>query len=115
MSDCVFCQIIKRKIPAKFLYQDEKIVAFRDINPKAPVHILIVTKKHIEKLQNVGDNEKELLGQILLVVQKIAKQEKIDKVGYKVVINCGKGGGQVIPHLHFHLLGGWKKPLEGGV
>ena len=108
MSDCVFCKIIKGEIPTEFLYQDEEIVVFRDINPKAPVHILIVPKKHIEKLQEVSDNEKGLLGQMLLVAQKIAEREKIAKSGYKVVVNCGEGAGQIVPHLHIHLLGGWK-------
>jgi histidine triad (HIT) family protein len=108
VSDCVFCKIIKGKIPTKFLYQDEEVVVFRDINPKAPVHILIVPKKHIEKLQLVSDNEKDLLGQMLLVAQKIAEGEKIAESGYKIVVNCGEGAGQIVPHLHIHLLGGWK-------
>ncbi len=112
MTDCLFCRIIKGEIPTEFLYQDEDIVAFRDINPKAPVHILIVLKKHIEKLQAVSDNEKSLLGQALLVAKKIAQKEKIAQSGYKVCLNCGEGGGQIVPHLHFHLLGGWKE--EGG-
>jgi len=108
MSDCTFCKIISGEIPTEFLYQDEEMVAFRDIKPKAPVHILIVPKRHIEKLQEVSDNEKDLLGQMLLVAQKIAEREKIAESGYKVVVNCGEGAGQLVPHLHFHLLGGWK-------
>jgi len=112
MTDCLFCKIIKGEISTEFLYQDEDIVAFRDIHPKAPIHILIVPKKHIDKLQNISDNDRDLLGKILLVAQKIAQQEKIDKSGYKVVVNCGEGAGQIVPHLHFHLLGGWKE--EGG-
>jgi len=109
MTDCLFCKIIKGEIPTEFLYQDEEIVAFRDINPKAPVHILIVPKKHIEKLQTVSDNEKSLLGQTLLVAKKIAEREKIAQSGYKVCLNCGEGAGQIVPHLHLHLLGGWKE------
>jgi histidine triad (HIT) family protein len=109
MANCLFCKIIKGEIPTDFVYQDEDIVAFRDINPKAPVHILIVPKKHIEKLQVVSDNEKSLLGQALLVAKKIAEREKITQSGYKVCLNCGEGAGQIVPHLHFHLLGGWKK------
>jgi len=108
MTNCIFCKIIKGEIPTEFLYQDEKIVAFRDIKPSAPVHILIVPKKHIEKLQTVSDNEKDLLGQMLLVAQKIAESEKIAKSGYKVCINCGEEVGQIVPHLHIHLLGGWE-------
>lgn len=110
MADCLFCQIIKGEIPTKFIYQDEQIVAFRDINPKAPVHILIVPKKHIEKLQDIGDNDTELLGRLILTAKKIAFQEKIQE-GFKIIINCGQSGGQKIFHLHVHLLGGW----EGGV
>ncbi len=112
MKDCLFCKIIKGEIPTNFVYQDEKVVAFRDINPKAPVHILVVPKKHLEKLQEVDDNEKDLLGELLLAAKKIAEKEKIANLGYKIMINCGEGGGQVIPHLHIHLLGGWKG--EGG-
>jgi len=112
MANCLFCKIIKGEIPTDFVYQDEDIVAFRDVEPSAPVHILIVPKKHIEKLQVVSDNEKSLLGQALLVAKKIAEREKITQSGYKVCLNCGEGGGQIVPHLHFHLLGGWKE--EGG-
>ena len=117
MADCLFCKIIKGEMPTEFLYQDKEVVAFRDINPKAPVHILIIPKKHIEKLQDIGDNEKELLGQLLLIAKKIAFQEKIDE-GFKIVINCGEKSGQEVFHLHVHLLAwpagrqdGWK----GGV
>ncbi|MBM3205539.1 histidine triad nucleotide-binding protein [Candidatus Shapirobacteria bacterium] len=113
MVECIFCKIIKGEIPTEFLYQDEEMVAFRDINPKAPVHILIVPKKHIEKLQEVGDNEKDLMGELLLAAKKIAKREGIDKTGYQVCLNCGEGAGQVIPHLHLHLLGGWKSQERG--
>jgi len=110
MKDCLFCKIIKGEIPTEFLYQDENVVAFHDLHPKAPVHILIVPKKHIDKLQDISDNDKELLGQLLLAAKKIAGQEEIGE-GFKIVINCGQKGGQEIFHLHVHLLGGW----EGGV
>jgi len=105
---CLFCKIIKGEIPTEFVYQDEDIVAFRDAHPSAPVHILIVPKKHIEKLQDVSDNEKELLGKMLLVVKKIAEAEGIAQTGYRVGINCGERAGQRVFHLHFHLIGGWK-------
>jgi len=110
MTDCLFCKIIKGEIPTNFVYQDEKFVAFKDIKPSAPVHILVIPKKHIEKLQDINDNEVELLGQLILTAKKIAVQEKIDR-GFKVIVNCGREGGQKIFHLHVHLLGGW----EGGV
>lgn len=107
MNDCVFCQIIKGEIPTNFVYQDKEIVAFPDINPKAPVHILIVPKLHIDKLQDVSDNEKELLGKMLLAAKKIAEQKGIS-AGFKISINCGELAGQDVFHLHFHLLGGWR-------
>ena len=110
MADCLFCKIVEGEIPTEFLYQDEEIIAFRDIDPAAPVHILVIPKKHIEKLQDIGDNENELLGKLVLTAKKIAFQEKIDR-GFRVIINCGREGGQKIFHLHVHLLGGW----EGGV
>jgi len=108
MADCLFCKIIKGQIKTDFVYQDKDIVAFKDIHPKAPVHILIIPKKHIDKLQDVRDNDRELLGTILLTIKKIAEKLKIDK-GYKIIVNCGSQGGQEIFHLHFHLLGGWRK------
>lgn len=110
MADCIFCKIIKGESPAKFVYQDEQIVAFKSIDPAAPVHILIIPKKHIEKLQDMSDNESDLLGKLILTAKKIAIQEKINQ-GFKIIINCGREGGQEVFHLHVHLLGGWK----GGV
>jgi len=108
MKDCVFCKIIEGEIPTNFVYQDEEVVAFRDINPKAPVHILIVPKLHIDKLQDVSDNERNLLGKMLLTAKKIAEEEGITGTGYRIGINCGSGAGQIVFHLHLHLLGGWK-------
>lgn len=113
MSNCIFCKIIRREIPTKFVWEDEDFIAFRDINPLAPVHILIVPKKHIEGIQAVQKKDEKILGKILLVAQKIAAQEKLQ--GYKLFFNCGKLGGQVIFHLHLHLVGGWKNSMEGGV
>lgn len=110
MQSCVFCKIIKGEIPTNFVYQDEALVAFRDINPKAPIHVLIVPKKHIDKLQDISDNETALLGKLLIAAKKIAKMEGIEN-GFKVIINCGAQAGQEVFHLHVHLLGGWK----GGV
>lgn len=110
MEDCIFCQIISGKIPTDFIYKDEKLVVFMDIKPSAPVHLLIVTRKHIAKLQDLGDNDGELLGHILLTANKVAKMKNIEK-GFKIAINCGPEGGQEVAHLHVHLLGGWR----GGV
>lgn len=110
MNDCIFCKIIKGEIPKDFIYEDKKVVVFADIKPSAPVHLLIIPKKHIAKLQDLGDNSKELLGHILLTANKVAEMKNIKK-GFKIVINCGPDGGQKVPHLHVHLLGGWR----GGV
>jgi len=103
-QDCVFCKIIKGEIPSEIVYQDEKVVAFKDINPKAPVHILIVPREHIPTLNDLEDVE--LGGHILQVARKLAKQTGIDTSGYRVINNCNREAGQVIFHIHFHLLGG---------
>ena len=108
MDDCLFCKISKGEIPAEFVYKDEQIVAFKDIKPSAPVHILIVPRKHLASLDEVKTEDQQLLGKMLLVVQKIAQERGIAQSGYRLVINNGEGAGQVIPHLHLHLLGGKK-------
>ena len=109
MSDCLFCKIIKGEIPGKFVYKDKEMVAFYDINPKAPVHVLIVPVKHLESLREVKVEDRELLGKLMIAVHKIAQQLNIAGDGYKVVINNGEGSGQLVFHLHLHLLGGWRE------
>lgn len=109
MSDCIFCRIISKEIPASFFYKDDKIVAFKDINPKAPVHILIVPVKHIVSLRGTNEEDKVLLGEIMYRASKIAVELGISE-GFKIVINNGKEAGQLVFHLHVHLLGGWKRP-----
>lgn len=104
--NCVFCQIIEGKIPSTQVYKDKKVVAFRDIRPLAPVHILIVPLKHIETLHDIPEDDLGLISHMISVACKIAAKESIDKKGYRVVINCGPEGGQIIPHLHMHLIGG---------
>lgn len=107
MENCVFCKIVNGEIPTDFIYQDEKMAVFKDVNPSAPVHILVIPKEHIVSLNEVAD--KSLLGELLLRVAQIAKDRGLVNSGYKVAINVGVGGGQIVPHLHFHLLGGWKE------
>lgn len=107
MEDCVFCKIIKGEIPSSKVYEDENVLAFHDIEPHAPVHILIVPKDHLENLSKVTDTDKDLLGHILLVSKKIADDEKISDA-FKLTTNSGKFAGQVVMHMHFHLLGGWE-------
>lgn len=109
MSDCIFCKIIRGEIPGKFIYQDEEIVAFKDINPKAPVHVLVVPVRHLKSLQEVTDKEQDLLGKMLLQTSLIARKLGLADGGFKVVINNGESSGQLVMHLHMHLLGGWDK------
>jgi histidine triad (HIT) family protein len=104
--DCIFCQIASGKIPSDTVYQDQEIVAFRDINPKAPVHILIIPKKHIASLDQLSQSDTALVGRMVAVASRLAKDEGVAEKGYRLAINCGKEGGQLVPHLHLHLLGG---------
>lgn len=108
MDDCIFCKIIKGEIPSNKVYEDEEILAFRDINPIAPVHILVIPKKHITYITDLKEDDEPLMGKIYTVINKIAKQEKIDEKGFRVVVNCKEDGGQEVKHLHFHILGGKK-------
>src|SRR3989344_1961403 len=109
MSDCIFCKIIKGEIPSRKVFEDDKSIAFYDINPKAPVHILVLPKKHITSLIELKSEDKELIGDIILLLKSVARKLRLDKSGYKVVVNNGAGSGQLVFHLHFHLLGGWQK------
>ena len=103
--DCIFCKIARGEIPANKVYEDEEFVAFRDINPQAPTHILVIPKKHIESLSDVKEGDRELLGKLLWVAKKVAQELNLKK-GYRLVINTGPDGGQEVLHLHVHLLGG---------
>lgn len=108
MENCLFCKITKKELPAETIYEDKNILVFKDIHPKAPVHFLVVPKKHIESMNYLEPVDKELMGELLLVAKKIAQDKKLK--GYKLVINTGREGGQLIDHLHIHLLGG--KPIQ---
>ncbi len=104
--DCIFCQIVAGKMPADILYQDENVIAFRDINPLAPTHLLIIPKKHLASLVQLSEAESSLMGNMVNTANQLAKKEGIAESGYRLVINCGEQGGQLVPHLHLHLLGG---------
>lgn len=104
--DCIFCKIIGGEIPGDFVYQDEEVVAFRDISPLAPVHILVVPNKHIGALTELTEADMPLIGHMVNVANQLAKSEGIAGSGYRLAINCGKDGRQLVPHLHLHLLGG---------
>jgi histidine triad (HIT) family protein len=111
MDGCIFCRIAKKEIPAKIVYEDDDILAFDDIEPKAPVHVVIIPKKHISTMEEISSEDKELVGKIFLAVPKIAKIKGISQTGYRVIVNKGEDAGQTVNHLHFHLLGGTKLPF----
>jgi histidine triad (HIT) family protein len=107
-TDCIFCKIVRREIPAKIVFENEHILAFRDVSPQAPVHILIIPKKHIPGLNDISAEEEKLLGEIQLVAKELAAKEKVSVQGYRLVVNCGPDAGQAVAHLHYHLVGGRK-------
>ena len=111
MSDCLFCKIIDRQIPSTAVYEDELIYAFRDINPQAPCHVLVVPKAHIADCDDVTAENSAVIAHIFAVIPQIARQEGLAK-GDRVVSNCGDDAGQTVQHLHFHILGGKKLALE---
>ncbi len=106
MSDCIFCKIIKGDIPSTNLYRDEQVTAFRDINPAAPTHILIVPNKHIDSVNVLISDDESLIGHLFIVAKQLAAQEKIEEDGYRLVVNTGAYAGQTVNHIHLHLLGG---------
>ena len=106
MSDCLFCGIIEGKIRGELVYQDDSVVAFKDIGPKAPVHILIVPRKHIPTLLDLEPSDGPLVGEIFRVAAKLAAEQGIAEKGFRVVVNSGADAGQTVLHLHYHLLGG---------
>jgi histidine triad (HIT) family protein len=108
MNNCLFCKIIAKKIPAKIEYEDKDIIVFDDINAKAPVHLLIVPKKHLVNINNFSESDKDLAGKIFLIAKKMAKKFDIFNSGYRLIINNGLNAGQEVNHLHIHLLGGKK-------
>ena len=106
MSDCLFCQIIDRKIPAKLLHEDNRAIAIEDINPHAPTHLLVIPRKHLPSLAEFQSEDESLLGHLFLVAAQLAKKRGLDSKGYRTVVNTGEGAGQSVFHLHVHLLGG---------
>jgi histidine triad (HIT) family protein len=104
--DCVFCQIVAGKLPSEILYQDEEIIAFRDISPMAPVHLLVVPRRHVTYLSELSEADSPLMGHMIVIANLLAKKEGIAESGYRLVINSGKEGGQIVLHLHLHVLGG---------
>jgi len=107
--DCLFCKIVQGEIPAERVYEDERVIAFRDINPQAPFHCLIIPREHIATLNEIRDEDRLLVGHLVQAAGKIARQQGFDQDGYRTVFNCNTHGGQTVYHLHMHLLGG--KPM----
>lgn len=108
MEDCIFCKIIKREVPSEIVYEDNEIIAFKDIQPAAPIHILVIPKKHIPSLAHLETEDEVLIGKIYTVINKVAQDKGVKEKGFRVIVNCGEDGGQEVGHLHFHLLAGTK-------
>ena len=104
--NCLFCKIIAGGIPAEVVYQDEDVLAFKDVKPAAPVHILIIPKKHLASVTEISSEDTLLMGKLIMVAKKLAEDFKISESGYKLLIRVGKGGGQEVMHIHLHLMGG---------
>ena len=106
MKDCVFCRILKKEIPARFVHQDADVVAFEDLNPQAPVHILVIPRLHLATLNEVGEDQANLIGRVVSVAVGIARERGLEESGYRLVANCQAAAGQSVFHIHFHMLGG---------
>ncbi|MCK4558002.1 MAG: histidine triad nucleotide-binding protein [Candidatus Aminicenantes bacterium] len=106
MEECIFCKIISKEIPASIVYEDERMIAFSDINPQAPVHILLIPKEHFPSLNEIPEDKKDILSHILLKAKEIAREKEIADRGYRIVLNTARESGQEVLHIHFHLLGG---------
>lgn len=105
-EQCIFCRIVAGEVPSDIVYQDEDFLAFRDIMPKAPTHILIIPKTHITSVAELSDEQGDLFRRLIIIAKNLAEKEGIARKGYRLVINCGLEGGQLVPHLHLHLIGG---------
>ena len=113
MDNCIFCKIVKKEIPSTAVYEDDHILAFRDLNPQAPEHILIIPKQHIARIENLTDDNTEIMGRLLVAAKKIADNLGL-KNGYRLVFNNGPDGGQEVEHIHLHLMGGRKFTWPAG-
>jgi histidine triad (HIT) family protein len=109
--DCVFCKIINKQLAAEIIFENDQLIVFQDIQPVAPVHILIVPKKHISSINHLENKDKQLIGELFLVAQEIAQKKKVAQTGYRLIFNVGQDAGQTVDHLHLHLIGGEKLPF----
>ncbi|HZK43835.1 MAG TPA: histidine triad nucleotide-binding protein [Syntrophomonadaceae bacterium] len=106
MDNCLFCKIASKELPAEIVWEDEQLIGFKDINPVAPIHVLLIPKKHITSLNEVLDDDIQLMGHIQIVARKLAQELNIAEEGYRLINNCGELGGQTVSHIHYHLIGG---------
>jgi histidine triad (HIT) family protein len=106
MENCIFCKIANGEIPSNKVYEDDKVLCFKDLNPEAPVHVLIIPKEHISSLNDLNEDNSKIISHIFLTAKKVAKELGIERNGYRIVSNCGEDGGQTVGHVHFHMLGG---------
>ncbi|MBE6081316.1 MULTISPECIES: histidine triad nucleotide-binding protein [Tissierellales] len=106
MKNCIFCKIASGEVPSDIIYEDDKVVAFNDLNPQSPVHFLVIPKEHISSIKDINEENISIISHIFLVIKKIAHEKLLDEKGYRIVNNCGEFGGQSVDHLHFHVLGG---------
>ena len=107
-EECIFCKIVKGQIPSTKIYEDEEVLAFKDIHPDAPIHILVIPKKHIDSLATMKDGDEQIISKIYKKINEIAEEQGFKENGYRVIVNCGKDSGQEVMHLHYHLLAGAK-------
>ena len=107
-EDCIFCKIINNEIPTEFLYEDDQLVVFKDINPLAPIHLLLVPKKHIRSINDLDDSDTTIVSDLIMTAKDMAEKMSVNKSGYRIFFNVEKGGGQEVFHLHLHLIGGWE-------
>jgi len=105
-NDCIFCKIVAGEIPGDIIYKDDDIIAFRDINPQSPVHLLVIPRRHFTSLNDITPQQESLMGHMVCVANQLAKDEGESATGYRLVINCGQQGGQLVPHVHLHVMGG---------
>ncbi len=106
MSDCIFCEIVKGDIPSDTVYENENVKVIKDINPVAPVHLVIIPKTHIRDMNGIDEDNSHIVAECMLAAKKSAETSGIDKSGYRIINNCGEGAGQTVMHIHFHLIGG---------
>ncbi|WP_072866949.1 histidine triad nucleotide-binding protein [Desulfofundulus thermosubterraneus] len=106
MQDCIFCKIVKKEIPAEIVYEDEHVMAFKDIHPAAPVHLLLIPKKHIPTFFDLADEDVSIIGRVQLAAARVARQLDLEEKGFRLVSNCKEDAGQLVFHIHYHLLGG---------